>query len=167
MTRPPHAASSVVGYASDTASAVAKVEPNSNRSRETGRPYCSKTLTFCWCNIMALHGIESIHLIHKQKHCITFHDNVTAIIVSYWFSPYPGTIQTDHLAGHTDRCNRLSLHTLRTTWTKVTVWGYILNTFLWKKLSLHWFKFHLNSLLTKSLHYFCDEWSKAHIKVFG
>ena len=39
MTRPPHAASSVVGYASDTASAVAKVEPNSNRSRETGRPY--------------------------------------------------------------------------------------------------------------------------------
>ena len=40
MTRPPHAASSVVGYASDTASAVAKVEPNSNRSRETGRPYC-------------------------------------------------------------------------------------------------------------------------------
>ena len=41
MTRPPHAASSVVGYASDTASAVAKVEPNSNRSRETGRPYGS------------------------------------------------------------------------------------------------------------------------------
>ena len=40
MTRPPHAASSVVGYASDTASAVGKVEPNSNRSRETGRPYC-------------------------------------------------------------------------------------------------------------------------------
>ena len=39
MTRPPHAASSVVGYASDTASAVAKVEPNSNRSHETGRPY--------------------------------------------------------------------------------------------------------------------------------
>ena len=39
MTRPPHAASSVVGYASDTASTVAKVEPNSNRSRETGRPY--------------------------------------------------------------------------------------------------------------------------------
>ena len=39
MTRPPHAASSVVGYASHTASAVAKVEPNSNRSRETGRPY--------------------------------------------------------------------------------------------------------------------------------
>ena len=39
MTRPPHAASSVVGYASDTASAVAKVEPNSNKSRETGRPY--------------------------------------------------------------------------------------------------------------------------------
>ena len=36
MTRPPHAASSVVGYASDTATAV---EPNSNRSRETGRPY--------------------------------------------------------------------------------------------------------------------------------
>ena len=29
----------MVGYASDTASAVAKVEPNSNRSRETGRPY--------------------------------------------------------------------------------------------------------------------------------
>ena len=41
MTRPPHAASSVVGYASDTASAVAKVEPNSNRSRETARPYLS------------------------------------------------------------------------------------------------------------------------------
>ena len=41
MTRPPHAASSVVGYASDTTSAVAKVEPNSNRSRETGRPSCS------------------------------------------------------------------------------------------------------------------------------
>ena len=39
MTRPPHAASSVVGYASDTASAVAKVELNSNRSRETGRAY--------------------------------------------------------------------------------------------------------------------------------
>ena len=39
MTRPPHAASSVVGYASDTASAVAKMEPNSNRSRETGGPY--------------------------------------------------------------------------------------------------------------------------------
>ena len=39
MTRPPHAASSVVGYASDTASVVAKVEPNSNRSRETGQPY--------------------------------------------------------------------------------------------------------------------------------
>ena len=43
MTRPPHAASSVVGYASDTASAVAKVEPNSNRSRETGRPYFGQT----------------------------------------------------------------------------------------------------------------------------
>ena len=38
-------ASSVVGYASDTASAVAKVEPNSNRSRETGRPYYQVTST--------------------------------------------------------------------------------------------------------------------------
>ena len=35
---------SVVGYASDTASAVAKVEPSSNRSRETGRPYWSYKL---------------------------------------------------------------------------------------------------------------------------
>ena len=32
-------ASSVVGYASDTANAVAKVEPNSNRSREICRHY--------------------------------------------------------------------------------------------------------------------------------
>ena len=31
MTRPPYAASSVMGYASDTASAVVKVEPNLNR----------------------------------------------------------------------------------------------------------------------------------------
>ena len=45
MTRPPHAASSVVGSEADTASAVAKVEPNSNRSRETGRPYYKRSLT--------------------------------------------------------------------------------------------------------------------------
>ena len=61
MTRLPHAASSVVGYASDTASAVAKVEPNPNRisrdwptrieSRETGRPYADPVRSHIYASL--------------------------------------------------------------------------------------------------------------------
>ena len=71
MTRPPHAASSVVGYASDTASAVAKVEPNSNRSRETGRPYCAWYFTMCFVKF--------------ESTVITFDSGVVGLEINVWY----------------------------------------------------------------------------------
>ena len=41
MVRPPHAASLVVGYAQDAASAVVKMEPNSNRMFRISRDWPS------------------------------------------------------------------------------------------------------------------------------
>ena len=51
---------------------------------------------------MIVNGMEDIHFFLFEKYYNTSHDNVTAIIMSYWFSyPYPVTVQTDHLASHT------------------------------------------------------------------
>ena len=72
MTRPPHAASSVVGYASDTASAVAKVEPNANRSRETGRPYY---LNQCWNFVNWTLGNKFQRNLNRNS-CIFIQENV-------------------------------------------------------------------------------------------
>ena len=98
MTRPPHAASSVVGYASDTASAVAKVEPNSNRSRETGRPYCAKTTSF-WRNYvkMTLFWRNNDVIIAE---CVCWVVTAPSIKLHSVVNTSPGDVNDEHMCQH-------------------------------------------------------------------
>ena len=67
----PHAASSVVGYASDTASAVAKGEPNSNRISRNSRDW--PTLFIYWqVQHYAVNVVMIIQRIICSKKCLWF-----------------------------------------------------------------------------------------------